>query len=54
MEIYEYATYSCTTETLQATLNKYGVAIIPDVLNPEECESMVSGIWDYFEHITQP
>ena len=35
-------------------LDKYGVAIIPDVLNPEECESMVSGIWDYFEHITQP
>lgn len=53
MEIYEYATYACKAETLQATLDKYGVAIIPNVLNPEECERMVSGIWDYFEHITQ-
>ena len=42
MEIYEYATYACKAETLQATLDKYGVAIIPNVLNPEECERMVS------------
>jgi hypothetical protein len=53
MDKYEYERYSCTAETLTATLNTYGVAIIPGILNEEECDNMVSGIWDYFEHITQ-
>lgn len=42
----------CTIDTLQETLSEYGVAIIPSVLNDEECEAMFAGMWDFFEHIT--
>ena len=27
--------------------------IIPNILTPQECEKVVSGIWDSFEHISQ-
>ena len=50
---YEEEKYFCTKETLKETLNTYGVAIVPGVLNENETNSMVSGIWDYFEHLTQ-
>lgn len=52
-ENYEYEKYVCTKETLEETIHKYGVAIIPGVLDDAECESMLSGMWDFFEHITQ-
>lgn len=42
----------CTIDTLAATLEEYGVAIIPNVLNDEECDALFSGMWDFFEHIT--
>ena len=45
--------YFTTLENLKQTLETYGVAIIPSVLNNEECNNMVSGIWDFFEYITQ-
>jgi predicted transposase YbfD/YdcC len=44
--------YVCTKETLKKTLKKYGVAIIPSVLDFNECKLLVSGIWDFLEHIT--
>ena len=50
---YEFDKYVCTKETLKQTLENYGVAIIPSVLNSDECESIVSGIWDFLEHISQ-
>jgi len=50
---YLYDRYVCTKETLRETLNIYGVAIIPNVLDQDECESMIEGFWDFFEHITQ-
>ena len=50
---YEFEKYICTKETLNDTIKLYGVAIIPSVLNEQECESMVNGIWDFLEHITQ-
>ena len=33
-------------------IKKYGVAVIPNVLNTDECKNMVSSMWDYFEHIS--
>lgn len=53
MDTYEYEKYITTAENLKQTLHKYGVAIIPKVLTPDECEEMKSGMWDYLEHITQ-
>ncbi len=52
-EQYKFEKYVCVKETLRETLNTYGVAIIPNVLSEEECDSMISGFWDLFEHITQ-
>jgi len=50
---YEFQKYVCTKETLKQTIDNYGVAIIPSVLDENECNNMVSNIWDFFEHITQ-
>lgn len=53
MDRYESEKYNCTKETVCETLNKYGVAVIPSLLDAEECEKMTSGMWDYLEHVTQ-
>jgi len=53
MTDYEYKRYVTTKENLRDTINTYGVAIIPGVLDEDECNGIVSGIWDYFEHISQ-
>ncbi len=50
--IYEYEKYSTTKEGLKDMIDKYGVAIIPNILDEKECDNMVNGIWDYFEHIS--
>ena len=49
---YEFEKYVCTKETLKATIDLYGVAVIPSVLNEDECLKMVSEVWDFFEHIS--
>ncbi len=49
---YVYEKYVTTKEGVRDTLNEYGVAIIPNVLNEEECEEMRNGMWEYLEHIT--
>ena len=53
MDSYEYERYITTKENLKETIAKYGVAIIPSVINDEECNTMLGGMWDYFEHITK-
>lgn len=53
MSNYLFERYIATRESVQEVLNKYGVAIIPNVLNDEECNNMVSGMWDFLEHISQ-
>ncbi len=37
---------------LKETLSIYGVAIIPNILDEDECESMMNGAWDFLEHIS--
>jgi hypothetical protein len=49
---YEGNKYNCTIDTLKQTLDTYGVAIIPNLLNSDECEQMKSGMWDYLETVT--
>lgn len=50
---FEYEKYITNKENLKITIEKYGVAIIPNVLNNDECDNIVKGMWDYFEYITQ-
>jgi len=52
-EQYEFNKYICSKETLKDKIEQFGVAIIPNVLNEFECNLLVSGIWDFFEHISQ-
>ena len=47
---YEFEKYICTKETLDRTIQTYGVAIIPNVLDEKECESMINGIWNFEEY----
>lgn len=49
---YEYEKYVCNVNTLRDTIEKYGVAIIPNIIDKTECENMVSGMWNYLETIT--
>lgn len=50
---YEFEKYICTKETLQETIETFGVAIIPQVLDDSECQQMVNQMWDFVEHISQ-
>lgn len=52
METYEGEKYYTTKEKLKKTIEKYGVAIIPNVFSDIECDSIYSKMWDFFEHIT--
>lgn len=40
-------------DEVREKLKQYGICYIPDVLSEEECVQMISGTWDFFEHITQ-
>lgn len=51
--MYEYEKYVCSPSTLRATLDTFGVAIIPSILSDEECEQMIDGVWEFLHHITQ-
>jgi len=51
--IYENEKYQTTPDKLKETIEKYGVAIIPNVLAEDEIKGMRNGMWDYLEHITQ-
>ena len=50
--VYEYKKYITDPEHVTETIEKYGVAIIPGVLDEEECTDMVDKIWDFFERLT--
>lgn len=47
------AKYITTAENLRETIDRFGVAIIKNVINEEECDSALTGVYKYFEHITQ-
>lgn len=49
---YEYDKYVCSIDNIINTINQYGVAIIPNILNQQECNAMKKGMWDYLETIT--
>jgi len=45
--------YFTDSNNLKKTLDKYGVAIIPNILSDNECQNMQNGMWDFLEHISQ-
>ena len=45
--------YYTTADQVKHTLDTYGIAIIPSILNVEESHAILSGTWDFLEHITQ-
>lgn len=53
MELYEGEKYYCSINDVKNTIEKYGVAIIPNILNDDECNKIIDGMWKYFEHITK-
>tara|TARA_B100001248_G_C27322876_1_gene427605 strand:+ start:106 stop:1077 length:972 start_codon:yes stop_codon:yes gene_type:complete len=53
MDNYKFSKYESSIDTFQDKLKKYGVAIIPNVLNEKEIKNFQNGIWDYLEHLTK-
>lgn len=41
-----------TVNTVKQTLDEYGVAIIPSLLDANECDNLFNGMWDFLEHVT--
>ena len=41
-----------TPDEIQNKLDKYGICYVPNVLDEQERFDMISGTWDYFEHVT--
>jgi hypothetical protein len=44
--------FFCTIGTVKETLARFGVAVIPSVLDETECANMNSGFWNFFEGLT--
>lgn len=53
MEGYEYDKYVTDIKNVKKTILKYGVAIIPNVLNEKECSDMENGMWESLEETTK-
>ncbi len=45
--------YITPIEGVNETLEKYGVAVIPNVLSPQECAATYEGMWKFLEHVSQ-
>ena len=53
MNLYKGKKYNTNINGVKKKLEKYGVAIIPSILNEEECNNMIKGMWNYLEEITK-
>jgi ectoine hydroxylase-related dioxygenase (phytanoyl-CoA dioxygenase family) len=53
MDLYDCTKYITNKQNIKHTIEKYGVAIIPNILNEEECIEMQNEMWNYLEHLTQ-
>lgn len=50
---YEEKSLFCTADTARDVLGRYGVAVIPGVLNEVECEQLEGEMWSYFGSLTR-
>ena len=53
MAEYEFERYIASKDNVVEVLNNYGVAIIPNILNEDECKEMNEGMWSTLENLTQ-
>ena len=53
MERYEGEKYHTTIDNIHSTIEKYGIAIIPNLLTKTETTAMIDGMWDYLETVTK-
>ena len=44
--------YITNNNNILETLNKYGVMIIPNIINQQECNAIKQGMWNYYCRIT--
>ena len=52
MERYEGERYFATKDDVSDVIAKYGIAIIPSILDNNEIKEMIDGMWDYLETVT--
>jgi len=50
-DTWEYNKYVCELDDAKKMLEKYGVAIINNVLNENECENMKKGMWEFLDGV---
>ena len=53
MDTYKSEKYYCTLDNLDEVLNKYGVAIIPNLLDDIETKKIQDGMWETLEYLTK-
>lgn len=51
--MYSCDKYYTTSNNVIETLNTHGVAIIPGILDQNECEKSKDGMWNMFEHVSK-
>lgn len=49
---YKFEKYVTTLDKVNETLDNYGVAVLPSLLNEKECTKINNGMVNFFEHIT--
>jgi len=49
LEEYEYESYLTTPEQYMDMIEEYGFAILPGILDSDECDCIETGIWNYLE-----
>lgn len=52
-DVVEYKSYDCTLDTVMQQLDKYGVAVIPNILSLEKCSTIRQEIWDEIKYVTK-
>ena len=50
---YEYEKYITGPDKVKDTIDVFGVAIVPKILDETEVKNMQDGMWSYLEHTTQ-
>ena len=53
MDTYESSKYNTDISNLKQTLEQYGVAVIPNLLNQDETSDLLDKMWIFFEEITK-